>query len=102
MAGDAVPASASSGEIGPILRRQRYRPARSDLIFEPLVRSHIRIEETGRNLVAPKSNRPPLLVARCALNPSRCGLAIERNDQGIVPEDVAVHGLRDVRARGRL
>jgi hypothetical protein len=30
-----------------------------------------------------------------------CGLAMERNDQGIVPEDVAVHNLHNIRARGR-
>src|SRR5882724_3661190 len=41
----------ASGEIGPILRRQRNRPAGSDLIFEPRLRGHTRRESTGADLV---------------------------------------------------
>src|SRR5882724_7768354 len=41
----------ASGEIGPILRGQRKRPAGSELIFEPRLRGHSRRESTGAELV---------------------------------------------------
>src|SRR5258708_28630815 len=41
----------ASGEIGPILRRQRNGPAGSDLVFEPRLRGHSRREGTSAELV---------------------------------------------------